>query len=323
MHTLPTLLLTALLAAPLAAQGRPVVVDGFDDDMIGTEWTVRMTVGAFIDVSEDAGELRATGSLLTQSRNGAFFLTQDFTPFTGAFQLDVPLRWEADPRFGPLSTSSVAVRLLAGDRSELARLAYDDDSFSDGGRLEFVGPSIGTAFPAQVDVGQAQLRLRRDGTGGLSWSLLQDGDALSGTLGALPAEVAAIEVRFEHEGFGSPPFTTIALDGLRLDTALTPLLAVEELVAGQPATMTVVDATPFQPVKFLYSTTGDGPTQTILGPLSLDDPIGSLPLTTAGPGGTAALPLLVPGGAGGRSIWFQAVDLASQTTTNGVAAIVR
>lgn len=86
-------------------------------------------------------------------------------------------------------------------------------------------------------------------------------------------------------------------------------------------------ATPGGPVFIAYSLSGGGPTTVPVGPCGLltaelSPPFSVLPPQAADPGGFMTLLVNVPGGAVGRTVWFQGLDLASCTLTNGVMAVV-
>jgi len=70
-----SLLLFTGLTASLGAQ-QPLLTDDFEDDVIGPEWSIGLTLGAWVFVEESGGSLRATGSLLTQAPTGSYFLSQ-------------------------------------------------------------------------------------------------------------------------------------------------------------------------------------------------------------------------------------------------------
>ncbi|RMH04884.1 MAG: hypothetical protein D6702_02045 [Planctomycetota bacterium] len=106
-----------------------------------------------------------------------------------------------------------------------------------------------------------------------------------------------------------------------------PTLTSTPLVAGAQALLTVAGATPYRPVGFASSLVGSGPTSVPLGPcgsvtLDLSAPVRILGILRADANGYAILTGTVPAGMTGRTIWLQALDLATCTPTNGLAEVV-
>jgi len=316
-----SLLLFTGLTASLGAQ-QPLLADDFEDDVIGAEWSIGLTLGALVFVEETGGSLRATGSLLTQGPSGSYFLSQQILPHAGAFQLDVPLDWNADPFAGVLSTSSVFVRLVAGDQTTIAAWELNDSSQSGGGDLEFGGTVQAQTIPNLPIDGEGLVRLRRSAAGELSFSYSGPLGPETGTLGFDARPVTGVEISFGHSGFGSPPFTEIALQSLTLEDTLTPFLVTSELQAGLPGTLTMLDATPFLPVAFAYSVTGAGPTPTIFGDLALSSPIRALPPVFSDLSGMAQASLPIPFQASGRQVWFHGIDIVTGELSNPVTTTV-
>lgn len=115
--------------------------------------------------------------------------------------------------------------------------------------------------------------------------------------------------------------TTDFAQGLAMTAGPPPppfVYTVTPLVAGSPATFGVTGATGGDDVYFLYSTTGAGPTQTIVGPLDLSPPILVLAAIPADASGAASLTVTVPPGAGGRTLFTQAVTLSPDRTSNSL-----
>lgn len=102
----------------------------------------------------------------------------------------------------------------------------------------------------------------------------------------------------------------LAAQGLVLD--------VNPLVAGQPATITITGATPGGWVRIGYSTSGAGPTNSPCGIVLLSQPIGELPREVASAAGAVVTTVLVPPGATGVTVWFQALDVSACALSNGV-----
>lgn len=316
-----SLLLFSGLSASVGAQ-QPLLADDFEDDVIGAEWSIGLTLGAWVFVEESRGSLRATGSLLTQGPSGSYFLSQQILPHVGAFQLDVPLDWTADPFGGVISTSSVFVRLVASDQSTIAAWELNDSSQSGGGDLEFGGTFQVQSIPNLPIDGEGMVRLQRSAADELSFTYSGPLGPETGTLGFDGRPVTGVEVSFGHSGFGSPPFTEIALQSLTLGDTLTPFLVVSELQPGLPGTLTMLDASPFLPVAFAYSVTGGGPTPTIFGELALSSPIRSIPPVFSDLSGAAQVSLPIPFQASGRQVWFHGIDLVTGELSNPATATV-
>lgn len=312
-------------SAPAQTQRPPftAVFDDFEDGVIDTSWAVGLTLGALVHVEETQGVLRADGSLLTQSQNGAFSMTRTFSPMAGAFQLDVPLHWAPDPQNPLGGTSNVTVELMDIHEQPLTSWALDDSNAQGAGELQIVGPTIAHLIPLQSLEGDGFLRLHRTANGTLRFTYLGDSGPRTGMLGFVPAEVAGLRITFRHSGFGSPPFTRIELASILLTNAITPLIDVSPLTAGQTGTITIHSATPFLLSGLAYSSTGAGPTLTPFGIVELSRPILVLPGVVADSTGQASLSLSIPSQASGRNLWIQGLDFATGALTPGVKATIQ
>ena len=93
-------------------------------------------------------------------------------------------------------------------------------------------------------------------------------------------------------------------------------LDVDQLIPGQPTTLRVVNARPFDTVVFALSRRGGGPTPSPWGDLFLTPPIEALPYRTADANGMALFTSLCPNRTG-MHFWFQAVDVEEGLLTNG------
>lgn len=89
-----------------------------------------------------------------------------------------------------------------------------------------------------------------------------------------------------------------------------PQLAVSNLVAGQTATATLTRCTPDGTALLYYSLTGDGPSASSYGDLSVSPPITTVSAAVNAVG-TATVSGRVPSNASGRPIWFHCVDVLS------------
>jgi hypothetical protein len=97
----------------------------------------------------------------------------------------------------------------------------------------------------------------------------------------------------------------------------SPTLTVLALISGFNTSASIEECTPNGAVVLALSTAGDGPTTTIYGVADLSLPIIQLPSVTVDANGDGAIPLSIPGGTGGITVWFQALDLGSGEFSNG------
>ncbi len=107
-----------------------------------------------------------------------------------------------------------------------------------------------------------------------------------------------------------------------------PTLSVENLVAGQTATLEVTGATPFALVGVAYSLAGAGPSLVDTGvcgvqSADLSSPYQVLPLLSADATGTATLAQPIPPAASGLPVWLHAIDLAACAMTNSLSEIIQ
>jgi parallel beta-helix repeat protein len=109
------------------------------------------------------------------------------------------------------------------------------------------------------------------------------------------------------------------------DTAApdTPTLAISNLVAGQTALIEASNAFVGGTVICAYSTRGGGPINTPWGTGLLTPPFTQFSPRTANAAGIASWSVAVPPGASGLDAWLQALDLGSQTLSNGLAVTVQ
>ena len=95
-----------------------------------------------------------------------------------------------------------------------------------------------------------------------------------------------------------------------------PVLVVPPLVSGAHVTFEVSACTPSGQVFVASSLTGPGPLQTVFGPVSLSAPIMLFPEHVANASGEVSLPLRVPAGMAGLTVWLQAVDVGKALLSN-------
>jgi hypothetical protein len=104
-------------------------------------------------------------------------------------------------------------------------------------------------------------------------------------------------------------------------------LNISTLVGGSPGTASVSGATPFGTVGIGFSLTGNGPTLMNTGPcgmmlVDLTPPVSVLPFLVADINGDASISSIVPAGASGITLYFQALDFSSCTLSNAVTTVV-
>lgn len=291
------LLASFLLALPLAAQ--TVTLTATDTDCIdpsGTNW--------------NDNRLRAYWS----GRNVDGFMKFDLSAIPdGATFVSMKLTTFHEYDFGnPYNDPEVQIHRVANDT--WSRPAVDPHP----GLNEVLTPVHSGAFPTadlvpytwNLDVLAA------------NWSV----DLADDTLSLGMTNVAGLVGRYSYVyWYGSD--TSPAPPALEITFTSGPSLAVRNLVAGGTASLEVSGATPGGPVFIAYSLSGGGPTTVPVGPCGLltaelSPPFSVLPPQAADPGGFMTLLVNVPGGAVGRTVWFQGLDLASCTLTNGVMAVV-
>ena len=106
-------------------------------------------------------------------------------------------------------------------------------------------------------------------------------------------------------------------DGIAIDTpAFRPLLSVTNPVAGQVATLHVVNATPGSSVVFAYSLNGAGPVNSPYGNVYLTPPIQQLAPIPVNAQGEVHLNVGVPAGLAGTTVWAQALEATGPGTGN-------
>ncbi|HEX9793932.1 MAG TPA: M12 family metallo-peptidase [Planctomycetota bacterium] len=101
-----------------------------------------------------------------------------------------------------------------------------------------------------------------------------------------------------------------------------PVLAVDSLVAGSNASISLSGCSPLGATYLAYSLAGGGPTNSAFGIVDLTPPIRTVSLS-ATPAGVVSWSPPVPAGATGRPVWFQGVDVCSATLSNSIAAVVQ
>jgi len=325
LHILVNLTASCLVCTPLLSQvsAPPIVADDFNDGVIGSEWITGITIGSWVEVDEGRGVLEAGGSSLLQSAVGIFYLVQDLvTPFVGEFELVIPLTWTADPLQPLASTSQMTVALMDQNGHSFVSWEFDDQNIYGGGDFRFNSNSDSQTLFGMPNSGSAILRLTRDAANNVSFQFDGPNGIVEGSLGDSTNEVHGITITFQHNGSGSPPFTTLALDELTLTNQLLPFIRAEGLEAGAMATLEMTRATPMSMVLFGFSLAGAGPSNTPYGVLDLSHPIVALSSTAADASGFASLSVNMPSNSSGRSIWLQGIDLDSGRPSNGLEKLI-
>ena len=99
------------------------------------------------------------------------------------------------------------------------------------------------------------------------------------------------------------------------------LISRKYLVANRIASIVVDNATPSGQILLLFSGTGAGPLPTIFGHILVSPPLYWLPMA-ADPSGRATLPVPVPRGTAGITLWFHSIDAGSTLLSNGLTAVI-
>jgi len=135
------------------------------------------------------------------------------------------------------------------------------------------------------------------------------------------------EIRLQSGSGGAA--TAFSFDGIMISadtTGLGPSYQINNLVAGQTASLEVQNMTPGSNVIFAYSVSGPGPTPTPFGPVAMSMPINQMPPMAIGGSGALALPVNVPAGIAGVTIYTQAAELfagGGGLLTNALAPTVQ
>lgn len=150
-----------------------------------------------------------------------------------------------------------------------------------------------------------------DGRCGLAVSGVGDwnGDGLGDYAVGAPAE------SFQGTSSGSVYIVSGQLQGI--------LFTVEQPIAGATATFRIAGGTPNGVALVGYSLAGGGPTATPYGDVAMSSPIVTQPTLTLDAVGQTTLLATLPPGLAGRSIWTQAVDLASGSLSNPNPVLVQ
>ncbi len=317
----------ALAAAPLAAQNS-VFADEFDDGVIGSGWVVEFDPLQFWDVYESGDHFQFNG--LT-APFGAFMeqfkITHAFAPQTGTFSMDFALEWTDPAGLGIGSgTDSVYFQLLDSGLNPVVSFMLDDQNEFGGGQFVIEGAT--TAFvTGLIAPGDAVVNLSRDNAGAVSYSVTEQGNTHTGSVGVVPDTVEFVRLYIEHNTLCGPcgPFIGPCwVDYVRISDGggSAPALTVSGLTAGSVATISVTNATPMGVVRHGYSLAGGGPTTTVFGDLLLTPPYSELPAINADATGAGSISAPVPAGTTGRAVWFHGLDLGSATFTNGLMEVV-
>ena len=155
-----------------------------------------------------------------------------------------------------------------------------------------------------------------------------DGFALGGELGTNLALVGDIDGDGVSEFISGAPLADSA-QGADAGRVIVfsmgdhgPALWTQSLVAGNSASMILQNASPQSQIVFGWSFVGGGPLSTPWGSVSLSLPVKQKKVMTDA-FGVAVIGASVPSVLRGTAIWFQALDLASGTLSNGLAQVVQ
>lgn len=110
---------------------------------------------------------------------------------------------------------------------------------------------------------------------------------------------------------------------VRLWAAPSPWLQLDNLVAGQTATLTISECQGGSTVRFWMSLQGDGPTPTPLGLALLTPPFRELGAVTVPPSGVATFSDSVPPGITGVQLFFQAAEFQPSLSTRLTTAVLQ
>ena len=88
-----------------------------------------------------------------------------------------------------------------------------------------------------------------------------------------------------------------------------PIYQITNLVSGMVTTLSISQAQPNGAIIFAYSLAGPGPTPTPFGDAAMSAPISQMPPFASNAQGELDLPVLLPNGTSGLSIWTQAAEL--------------
>lgn len=154
------------------------------------------------------------------------------------------------------------------------------------------------AVEVSTDGGQTFTVLHQLSAPADGFSVLQlDMDAYAG----LPS----VRIGFHYRGYAANGWS---IDNVRILTS-NPLLAIQNLVAGSTATVSVTGAEPGHLVHVGVSLAGPGPTFTPFGPVNLSPPIRRIAVRSADASGNVTLSLPVPPSLAGRTLYAHAVEL--------------
>ncbi len=119
------------------------------------------------------------------------------------------------------------------------------------------------------------------------------------------AGLPSVQIGFHYTGFIANDWS---IDNVRILTS-NPLLAIQNLVAGSTATVSVTGAEPGHLVHVGISLAGPGPTSTPFGMVNLSPPIRRIAVRSADALGNVTLSLPVPPSLTGRTLYAHAVEL--------------
>ncbi|MGB0951830.1 MAG: hypothetical protein ACPG31_01270 [Planctomycetota bacterium] len=326
------LVISALFLGSATASAQTVVLeDDFRDGMVDPMWTVTFNPFIFWNVVETADEFHYMGVTTPFGATDERYALNATVPggLGGTWQVDAALSWNEQIGFNPGENSMVFhIRMLDVSGGELASFRIDDTSSTDGGDVTLFGTG-NAVFPSIPPNSDCEVSLWRDPTNTTYYSLdVTGGPSATGVLGLVNGVVDQVEFYVSHTAMGGPfgPFLAqLHLDYIRVWDAPrnnSVFLSTPGLIAGAPATFSIVNATASGTVFLGYSLAGNGPTATPYGTADLSAPINNFPPVLADPAGNATINVNVPAGTSGTTVWFQALDLGAGELSNGIAETV-
>jgi len=189
----------------------------------------------------------------------------------------------------------------------------DGSPQGDGAYVKGFGPHEGTVYTVTGTAGKTS------SAGTLNHAAMQNNQRALGSV-IFDVDADRLDVTFLTS-------TGQTLDQYTLTTTdQPPILSATGMVAGQPATVTVRQATPGSFIVLAYSLIGAGPTPSIYGDILLDMSFSQLPIATADAFGFVQFQKIVAPALSGRTIWMQALEVTGPLTgllSNGLAEVVQ
>ena len=288
----PTGAMATWLAADLAATAQPWIVAYFHHP-------------PYTKGTHDSDSLADSGGRLVEMRENILPILEDggvdlvFSGHSHSYERSFLI----DGHYGYSASFNASHQLDSGDGSPQG----------DGAYVKGFGPHQGTVYTVTGTAGKTS------SAGTLNHVAMQNSLR---DLGSVVFDVDAdrLDVTFLTS-------TGQTLDQYTLTTTdQPPILSTSGMIAGQPVTVTVRQATPGSLIVLAYSLTGAGPTPSLYGDILLDTPIFQLPIFTADPFGRVQAQKVVPPALRGQTIWMQALEVTGTLTgllSNGLAEVVQ